>query len=129
MSIPPLMIGLSVYAIGTFIFLMIVLYLSSKRGRDVLQGETQRDREIDAHILTVNARVSIENDAEVRFAKAMEKLNDKEKATVQKKSDKFRKITGFIFPRRSDYLDHKSGIAEGILKKKCVLVATGEGER
>ena len=93
-----------------------------------ITGTRPKDREIDAHVIMVNAMVSISNDAEVRFANAMEKLNDKEKKSVEKKSEQFRKITGFIFPRRSDYLDHKSGIAEAIIKKKCVLVGIGETE-
>jgi hypothetical protein len=88
-----------------------------------ITGTRPKDRAIDSHLITVNARLSIENDAEEKFANAIEKLSDEEKEEVENKSQEFLKITGFIFPRRSDYLDHKRYIAEEILKKRCVFVS------
>ena len=80
-------------------------------------GTRPKDRAIDEHLIMVNARLSIENDAEVKCAKALEKLNDKEKEQVEKKSQEFVKIMG-TFQRRSDYLDNKRYFAEEILEKE-----------
>lgn len=93
-----------------------------------LFGRTQQDREIDVHVTTVNARLSIENDAEIEFAKSLEKLSDKEKEQVEKESQEFLKITKFVFPRRSDYLDSKRYIAEEIHNKKFVKCVEGEAQ-
>lgn len=81
---------------------------------------TQKDREIDAHVTLVNARLSIENEAEHNFQVAYGKLTDKQKKIVDKKTEKFFKITGFVFPRRSDYLDNKRYYCEDLLKKQGI---------
>ena len=43
--------------------------------KGLFSGETERDREIDAHIEMVNIRISIQKEAEKKFNKAYSKLN------------------------------------------------------
>lgn len=77
---------------------------------------SQRDREIDAHIISVNARVSIEHDAEFKFQEAYGKLTEEQKKNVEDYSEKFLRDTHFIFPRRSDYLDFKRYRCQELIK-------------
>lgn len=77
------------------------------------QKETQRDRETDAHIEMVNIRLSIQREAEEKFNKAYNKLNDKEKKIADK-----HELKGFIFPTRGDWLDFKRYKCEELLEKR-----------
>ncbi len=88
--------------------------------RMLLGLDEERNRKIDSHVELVNIRLSIENEAEHNFQIAYGKLTDKQKKIVEKKSEKFAKITGFVFPRRSDYLDNKRYYCEELLEKQGI---------
>ncbi len=77
--------------------------------------ESQRHREIDAHIIMVNSKLSIEREAEYKFQVVCDKLTNKEKKKIDKTIQVFCR-GGFIFPTRGSYLDFKRYLGEDILE-------------
>lgn len=68
--------------------------------------KSEQDREIDAHIQITTIRLSIQQEAEILYNKAINKLTERQKKKIE------RLKVPMVFPTRGDYLDWLRGEIE-----------------